>query len=130
MTQNMQRVIQALENVVCQSIHDERIIKTFFAPDYRQEVDGAELDYPGFVAHMATLKQATQSIMVKILAIAGEGNNVLTHHRVDVIKTNGESAVAEVFAHFTLKEGKIILCQELTRLLCGTGDDRKLGSVR
>lgn len=127
--QNTQRVAQALREIVCHPQHDEAKIRDYFSPDYRQYVDGETLDFTGFVSHMAKLKQLTQAIDIELVALAGEGATVLTHHKVRV-KQQGRQSQLEVFAHFTLAGGLITRCEELTRLVVGAEQDRLLGSVR
>lgn len=124
-----QRVVQALHAIICNPTHDDAVIRAFFSPNYQQNVDGKQLDFAGFIGHMAELKQLTERIELTILAIAGEDGNVLTHHRVMVSKSTGAHAEIEVFAHFTLQDGLIIRCEELTRLVTGAAEDRSLGSV-
>ncbi|WBU49909.1 nuclear transport factor 2 family protein [Kosakonia pseudosacchari] len=126
----IQRIALALRSVVCHPDHNEAKIREFFSPDYQQIVDGQTLDFTGFVEHMARLKHLTHAIDVTVVAIAGQNNNVLTHHRVAVSKKDGTQAHIDVFAHFTLENGLITRCEELTRLVQGTAQDRSLGSVR
>lgn len=129
MTKNIQYIAQALEAIISCPEHNEQTIESFFAPNYRQTVNGIELDYAHFVAHMAKLKQITHSMELKILTLAAQGNKVLTHHLVNISKTNGERVLTEVFASFTLENGHIIRCQELTRLISGREEDKFLGST-
>lgn len=123
-------ITQALHNIVCQPDHDEARIRSYFSPDYQQQVNGEALDFAGFVRHMAKLKQLTRSIDITVVAIASQHNEVLTRHHVSVEKKDGAQSHIEVFAHFTLREGLIIRCEELTRLLDGAAEDHSLGSVR
>ncbi len=109
-----QRIEQALQQIVCQPEHDETLIAEYFSPHYQQWVDGKSLDFDGFVQHMAAVKAATSSVCIEIQAIAENGNEVLTHHRVSVVKPDASEAVIDVFARFTLCEGMIVRCQELT----------------
>ncbi|ANR81080.1 hypothetical protein BBB57_12065 [Kosakonia sacchari] len=125
-----QRIALALQSVVCHPDHNEAKIREFFSPDYQQVVDGQLLDFTGFVEHMAKLKHLTHAIDVTVVAIAGQNNDVLTHHLVAVSKKDGTQAHIDVFAHFTLENGLITRCEELTRLVQGTAQDRSLGSVR
>lgn len=125
-----QRIEQALQQIVCQPEHDESRIADYFSPHYEQWVDGEMLDYAGFVQHMAVVKEATSGIHIDIQAIAENGNEVLTHHRVSVVKPDASKAVIDVFARFTLCEGMIVRCQELTWPLSGAEEDRDLGSRR
>ncbi|KAB0884754.1 nuclear transport factor 2 family protein [Cronobacter muytjensii] len=124
------RVADALEQVVCHPAHDERAIARFFAPDYQQVVDGVSLDYAQFVEHMAALKAITRRINLRILAAVVEGEQVFTHHLVEVEKRHGADAQVEVFAHFTLAAGNIVRCEELTRLINGDKSDKALGQIR
>jgi len=123
-------VIAALKDIVCSVEHDEDAIARYFAPGYHQEVDGKELDYAGFIQHMALLKKLTQRIELSLLAIAAEGNTVFTHHQVTVEKKDGARTMIEVLARFTLLNGQIVQCQELTHLISGDHGDRDLGSRR
>jgi hypothetical protein len=125
-----QRIALALQSVVCHPEHNEAKIREFFSPDYQQVVDGQLLDFRGFVEHMAKLKHLTHAINLTVVAIAGQNNDVLTHHLVAVSKKDGSQAHIDVFAHFTLENGLITSCEELTRLVNGTAQDRSLGSIR
>lgn len=123
-------VEQALFEIVCNPLHDEARISALFSPHYQQRVDCESLDYAGFIAHMAKLKRITSAIQVTILAIASQQEKVLTHHRVDVTKADGARAQIEVFAHFVVQEGRILRCEELTRMVSGATADSRLGSVQ
>jgi len=57
-----------------------------------------------------------------------EGNDVCSVHWVNVAKKDGSVAQLKVIAHFKLQDDKIILCDELTRLISGGEEDAKLGS--
>lgn len=125
-----QHVELALRSVVCHPEHSEAKIRAFFSPNYQQIVDGQSLDFAGFVEHMAKLKHLTHTIDITLVAIARQNHAVLTHHLVAVNKKDGAQSHLEVFAHFTLQDGLITRCEELTRLVQGTEQDRLLGSVR
>lgn len=129
MTNSTEFITQALQAVISRPEHDLRVIETFFGPNYRQTVDGIELDYMHFVAHMAKLKQITDTMELTILTIAQQGDTVLSHHVVNVVKTNGLQLLTEVFASFTLEKGRIVACQELTRAIGGSEEDKRLGSI-
>ncbi|UXY11534.1 nuclear transport factor 2 family protein [Kosakonia sp. ML.JS2a] len=130
MSDATQRVTQALQAIVCNPEHDEAKIREFFSPQYRQYVDGESLDFRGFVEHMAKLKQLAESIEVTMVAIAGQHQDVLTHHHVAVSKKGGGVSHVDVLAHFTLQDGMIIRCEELTRLIQGAAEDSSLGHIR
>lgn len=127
--QNMkQTVIAALQVLIMDPLHDESKIEVFFAPDYQQRVDGKQLDYREFIRHMEALKSHTKRMSISIKSIVAENDTVFTHHYVNVEKNQGEKSEFEVFAHFTLSSGKIICCEELTRMINGLSGDSDLGS--
>ncbi|MDT3251846.1 nuclear transport factor 2 family protein [Serratia sp. root2] len=121
-------VLDALQRVVAGSQHQPALIAELFSEDYRQQVDGKVLDYAQFMQHMALLKQLTRSMALEIIAVAGQGETVLTHHQVRVEKRDGGRSLVKVLAHFTVRDGKICACDELTQLLEGEHGDRDLGS--
>lgn len=123
-------VTKALHEIITNPLHDEAAIRRFFAAEYQQYVDGKHLDFAGFIGHMAVLKQLTERMELTLLAIAGQGNEVLTHHQVTVVRKAGTRPEIEVFAHFTLQDGLIIRCAELTRLVRGAAEDHQLGSLQ
>ncbi|MGY5955298.1 nuclear transport factor 2 family protein [Kosakonia sp. BK9b] len=130
MSAAIQHVVQALQTIVCHPEHNEARIHEFFSPEYQQYVDGESLDLRGFVEHMARLKQLTHAMEITIIAIAHANQEVLTHHRVAVSKKGGEVSHVDVLAHFTLQDGMIIRCEELTRLIQGAAEDRSLAHIR
>lgn len=92
MSQETQTVIDALREIITNPQHEEDKIARYFSPDYQQQVDGKHLDYRGFVGHMALLKTLTTRMSLSILAIAGDGNTVFTHHHVKVDKKAASGA--------------------------------------
>lgn len=123
-------VLAALQQVVANPEHQPEQVAELFSRDYRQNVDGNLMNYEQFMQHMALLKQITRSMTVDILAIAAEGMAVLTHHVVNVEKRDGSRSKISVLAHFTVSDGRIQSCDELTRLLTGSHADSDLGSRR
>ncbi|MFI8417622.1 nuclear transport factor 2 family protein [Serratia sp. NPDC078593] len=121
-------VTQALRQVVACQQHQPTVIAAFFAQDYQQSVDGHTLDYLQFVQHMALLKQLTRSMTLRLLAVVAQGETVFTHHRVAVEKRDGSRSEVQVLAHFTVRAGRIVRCDELTRLLSGDAADADLAS--
>ena len=128
MKNSIEIVINALQEVVSNPAHDEDKIKTYFSSVYQQIVDGHKLEYADFLSHMKTLKLVTSQIIINIKSVAAEGDTVFTHHFVEVKKSQDGNSQFEVFACFTLSSGKIIRCEELTRMLSGHPVDRDLAS--
>lgn len=117
-----------LKEVVENMDADESIISKYFSQDYIQEVDGKRLDYQGFVRHMHVQKEILLSARVFVQHCIVEGNKLSTIHRVDAVKKDGKKLSVKVVAHFEVKDGKIIYCDELTRLLAGAEEDQDIAS--
>lgn len=119
----------ALQEVLThsQSDYSEKIAR-YFSVDYRQTVNGNVLLYKDFIKHIAFLHQELTAIQITIIAMAEEGDTVFSHHQVQTTKHDGTKTHTQVMAQFTIREGKIIQCNELTRLIVGGDDDHDLGS--
>ncbi|MDF7680970.1 nuclear transport factor 2 family protein [Enterobacteriaceae bacterium ESL0689] len=99
-----QTVIVALQTLITEPLHDEHQIAAFFAPDYQQIVDGKQLDYYGFIAHMKAIKSHTKRMSISIKRVVSENNTVFTHHYVNVENHQGEQSRA------SLKFSPALLC--------------------
>ncbi len=106
----------------------ETTIAHYFSPDYIQSVDDKILNFEQFVSHMKVQKSVVETININLLKMVGEGDIVCSHHEVYATKKNGDALKAKVIAFFTIKNGKIIRCDELTHLLEGAQEDHDLGS--
>lgn len=103
-------------------------LEKWFSPEYKQNVDGKQMNYDGFKNHFMELSKAAKSFKVDIVDILSEGNLVFTNHIVHVIKKSGEEVDLKVLALFKVENAKIISCDELTHLLKGNPNDADLGS--
>lgn len=128
MMSNKQLVKQALAAVLGNDIGSLSVIEQFFSKEYIQIVDGKKIDFDEFVTHLQVLKEATQSISVTIKSIAEGEGCVHTHHIAKAIKHDNSVSEFEVFACFNIANGKIVRCEELTRMIQGTKSDNNLGS--
>ena len=98
----------------------------YMSSNYVQTADGHTLNYQGFLTHVAGLHSAMKSIHFTFDQIVAEGDVVATHHIAHGIKKDGHPIKTEFFAFFTLKNHKIIQCQEVSRMLVGTAADKSL----
>lgn len=121
---------KTFEDVIENMQADEEIISQYFSTDYIQYVDGHMLDYPGFIQHMKKQKTLINSAKVTIDHCVAEKNKICTIHRVDIDKKNNEKISVKVIAYFEIENGKIILCDELTKLLQGGEEDHNIGSTK
>ncbi|AFL68821.1 nuclear transport factor 2 family protein [Sulfurospirillum barnesii] len=104
------------------------VIEKYIDPGYIQKVDGVILDYHGFIEHMKKQKQVIEAMSVTFISMVEESDTVFTNHIVVAKKKNKEELHVHVIAQFTLKDGRLIACDELTRLLTGNEEDRNIGS--
>lgn len=100
----------------------------YHSKDYIQHVDGKELNYDGFVAHMAALKKSLKSVKVVFHDIVIKGNKVVTRHTAYAVKKDNIEIELQLIAIMEIKEGKIVKCHEFTHLSKGAKEDRDLGS--
>ncbi|MCH9644171.1 MAG: nuclear transport factor 2 family protein [Gammaproteobacteria bacterium] len=107
---------------------DDAMVAKYFHPDYKQYVDGKELDYNQFIEHVKQLTSAVSSAKVEFQHLVAEGDSVCSVHIASGIKPDGRKVRAKVIAYFEIKEGLIVLCDELTYMLEGDEADRDLGS--
>lgn len=112
-------VLDTLQQVVASPEHRPTQLAARFSAGYRQQVDGKVLNFEQFEQHMALLKRQTRRMTLSVIAAAEQGEAVLTHHLVEVEKRDGSRSRVRVLAHFTVREGRICACDELTELLTG-----------
>lgn len=127
-TDNKQLILLAFQKVIETADADEQAISHFFHKDYKQYVDGVQIDFNGFVQHMKSQKKVIESISVSFRNIIAEEDTVFTNHDVAIQKNSGGVIRVHVLAEFTISEGKIIRCDELTRMEEGNTEDHDIGS--
>ncbi len=116
---------------VTESRHStEEAISKYMSKDYVQHVNGEVFDFENFVQHMKALKTALKSIKITIDRCMVSGNGIFMIYYADCVKNNGSPVKAKIIAYFEVKDGKIILCDELTKILVGEKEDQDLGSRR
>ena len=125
---NKSLVQRAFEEVFASDAFDEAAIARYFSPKYVQKTDGRTLDFAGFVAHVRELKRTLKNVKITFERVVAEGANVVSVHRAEAEKGQGGRIAIRVFALFVIDEGKIVLCDELTRLEQGAAEDRDLAS--
>ncbi|MGR2680441.1 MULTISPECIES: nuclear transport factor 2 family protein [Chromobacterium] len=107
---------------------DESRLARLVHPDYRQQADGRNLDYPAFVRHLRHLKRECSRVGLEILSWAEQGERLFTRHLVTADKRAGGQVRMLVIAEFRVRDGMVRACDELTHMLGGAAEDRDLGS--
>lgn len=125
----MEKLIKAVfTDVIENKNYDESLINKYFSEDYIQIVDNVTLDFNSFKKHIQKLKEKADQQNVVFENIASNETSVFTKHFVTSVLKNGEIVKHKVFAEFTIKNNKVIYCDELTTLLEGSASEKKLGS--
>ncbi len=127
---NKSLVERAFQDVFASDALDETAIARYFSPRYVQKTDGHTVDFAGFVAHVRELKRTVKNVKITFERMVAEGASVVSIHRAEAEKIAGGRISIRVFALFVIDEGKIVLCDELTRLEHGGAEDRDLASRR
>jgi predicted SnoaL-like aldol condensation-catalyzing enzyme len=109
-------------------VKDFELINNYFSNEYKQNVNGKNLGFADFRAHISHLYEVTESIKVEIQQLLEENNVVFSRHKVTSVMKNGDEATFLVFAEFEIVNNKIQSCIELTHLLDGDKDHSTLGS--
>lgn len=107
---------------------DERVIERYFSPAYVQHVDGKTLDFAAFRDHIRELKKVVTNLRFTIEHMIAEGDEVMEIHRVEGQRRAGGMFAVRLFSLWIIKDGKIVLCDEISRLEQGAAEDRDLGS--
>jgi predicted SnoaL-like aldol condensation-catalyzing enzyme len=127
---NKSLIERAFQDVFASDAFDESAIDRYFSPRYVQKTDGRTLDFSGFVAHVRELKRTLKNVEITFEHMVAEGANVVSIHRAEAEKVAAGRISVRVFALFVIDEGKIVVCDELTRLEQGAAEDRDLASRR
>ncbi len=91
-------------------------------------LDGKTLNYGDFVSLMKEQKAVMEKVQVTVTHIVVDGDKIATSHTVNGVKRDGSEIEAEIIAIFQVRDGKLVLCDALTRLANGSREDRDLGS--
>lgn len=127
---NRQLIENVFHHVIEDMEADEKAIAEYIHPDFIQYVDGHTSNYHDFVQHMRAQKALLDSVKITIEHCVSEGNQLCTVHYANAIKKSGEHITVKVVAYWHIKDGKVILCDELTTLINGSAEDRHIGSIK
>lgn len=118
-----------MNKILVEGTIDNETISHYLHPDFQQFVDSKISNYDDFIVHMKNLhSRGLKDMKIHFEHIIAKDNNVLTVHYPSATLPNGETLKVKVIALFGFKDGKIILCDELTHLLKGDASMRNIGS--
>lgn len=105
-------------------------VARFFSDDYVQIVDGKQLDRRGFVEHVLALRSHLSSLEIVIERIVADDASAATVHLATATRRTGETSTIKVVAFYEIRDGKIVLIDELSRVVHGSEEDHELGSIQ
>jgi ketosteroid isomerase-like protein len=127
--QNKSLIRQMFQDVFAGDSFDKQVLERYFSPKFIQHADGERLDFGGLVNHIAELKRTTTQLRFTFERMFAEGACVMDIHRVEGKKRDGGRGFAvRLFSLWVIENGKIVLCDELSRLEQGAPEDRDLSS--
>lgn len=86
-----------------------------FSTDFTLWVNGETSDYEAFLAHFEELSETAPDRRIDFVDMVAEGDLVFDQHVVTVIRSPDDQTIVDVFAKWTIADGLIIRCEELTR---------------
>ncbi|MDQ1097171.1 MULTISPECIES: hypothetical protein [Chryseobacterium] len=126
---NYKDLIKDSFKAVVEDLHySQATVDQYFSKNYRQYVDGKELDYERFCRHMRIQKQSIKGISIDFKTIVQENHIVFTRHIVNITTVENRTAVIQVIAEFHIEDNKIQYCNELTHMISGDQRERDIGS--
>jgi len=123
-----QKIETIFQQILESPVYDKALIEDYFSPEYVQHVDGKTLTYAHFLQHVETQKERISQLKISIDAFVEQGNECSSVHWVKAMTQDGRKILVKVIAHFKFHEGKLVSCDELTRLIEGKIEDADVGS--
>ncbi|WP_066565716.1 hypothetical protein [Snodgrassella sp. CFCC 13594] len=125
---NTQLVRDALHTLLVAGHTDVPTVAQFFCPDYEQWTNEVHSDFAQFQQHLMVLQQKVHIKQLEFITLMGNQSHVFSHHRVTVQRPDGSCGRVLVLADFSIRNGLIGGCVELTH--AAAAEDQHLGSIR
>lgn len=100
----------------------------YMSTTYFEHIDGKSFNFQQWLHHMNGLKGMMQSYTLTFDEIVVEGNRIATSYVVHATKKDGSKLDIRIIAVFTVKDNKMVFCDELTHLISGSATDKELAS--
>ena len=125
---NKALILRMFQDVFAGDSFDPQILERYFSPKFIQHADGQTLDFNGLVDHVRELKRTVTNLRFSFEYMLAESSKVMDVHRVTGEKRAGGAIAARLFSLWIIEDGKIVLCDELSRIEEGAAEDRDLAS--
>lgn len=118
-------VVYALTNKDPNMDYSKYVAKNFINP-----IDGNVFNYEQWVTHQKNIKAMVKSMTPTFDLMVAEGDHVAAIYHIDIVKNDGSKLTVKDMAFFKIDHGKVVYCEELTRLLKGNEADKNIGSTK
>lgn len=125
-TSTAQQIVMQMFQVLANVHAKTSDFSPYIADSYMQIADGHTLNHQDFLKHAQNLHSTMRSIKFTFKEIVAENDVVATHHLAEGVKQDGQKVITELFAFFTVKDNKIVRCEEVSRMIVGSDADRNL----
>lgn len=102
----------------------------YVSKDFINPIDGNTFNYEQWVAHQKHIKGLVKSMKPTFDLMVSEGNHVAAIYKIDIVKNDNSRLTVKDMAFFTIKDKKVVYCEELTRLVSGNTQDKNIGSTK
>jgi len=100
-----------------------------FSPDYIQCSDGSFLDFAAFTAHLSHLREQTRKVDFEVIDACVCADRLAERHIATVTHLDGKVSKLEVYVFMSIRGNKIVALNEVSHVIEGNEDDRKLASA-
>jgi predicted SnoaL-like aldol condensation-catalyzing enzyme len=87
----------------------------YFSSDFRLWMNGKTMGLTDFLAHFEKLQESLPDRRIDFVDLVAGGNTVFDQHVVTAIRSPDDREFVDVFAKWTVVDGLITGCEELTR---------------
>ena len=130
-TKNVQLIKSFFQAIFENENFKPEIVKDYLSQDYIQIVDNnPPMNYQDFINHIITQKKIIPKANITFTEFVAQGDKVAEIHLVKANKKNNSLVEAKIIAVWTIKNGKITKCEEMSKILTGTKEDEKLGHIK
>jgi len=88
---------------------------SLFSKDFIMWANGKLSNFDELVAHFDELQKTVPNRKIEFIDIVSEGDCVFDEHTVTITLESGGIKIVDVLAKWTIKDGQITRCSELTR---------------
>lgn len=111
----MGTIKDAIDDMFNNELTVEEAVERHFDPFFRQRVNGIWVDRSTFLAHIVSLRETLERIMITVLDEFLDGDRYAERHVIDLLKLDGGRILQEVYLFAERgKDGRFCCIEEVT----------------